>query len=209
MPRRSDVALTLSRRLVSSGDVTTSAIQSHPRLPAMSARFDAAMGLTLARVPLGVLLLIAVVRDRPLWAAALLTCFIGVDVVDGRVARASGTESDARRVCDGVIDRVAVGTCLLAGSLVYDTRVLWIVAVIWLREIALGLRNLVLLTERHTVMKASARHRSTSVGYAAFGYTLVLAPAGSMVVGGLALVLATVLLPPYLAEQRALADARP
>ncbi len=81
----------------------------------LRALLNPAGALTLARFPLSVVFI--AVADRLELALAVYLLGITTDVIDGRVARWTGTTSQAGAVADGVADKVFQGTvaiCLVA-----------------------------------------------------------------------------------------------
>ena len=76
-----------------------------------------AFALTWVRVPVGLVVLASLMVDRDLLGAATLTLFVGLDVVDGIVARAGGADSSSRRGLDSVVDRTTVVAFFLGAAL--------------------------------------------------------------------------------------------
>lgn len=87
------------------------------RAPAEPVLSAVAFALTWVRVPVGLVVLVSMMADRDLLGLAALTLFVGLDVVDGIIARAGEADSPSRRGLDSLVDRTTVVAFFLGAAL--------------------------------------------------------------------------------------------
>lgn len=69
---------------------------------------NTALWITCTRIPIGIGILSCVMMGLPLAGGVTLTLFVGLDIIDGVIARASHSDDAYRRGLDSVIDRTIV-----------------------------------------------------------------------------------------------------
>ncbi|MEX0753893.1 MAG: CDP-alcohol phosphatidyltransferase family protein [Actinomycetota bacterium] len=99
--------------------------------------------IRIALIPVFVVLLLG---DGTEWAGVLLFAIVAAsDWVDGFIARRTGSVSELGKVLDPVADRLAIGAGLIA-LVVADAFPLWAALLILVRDVAVFVVGLVLLT---------------------------------------------------------------
>lgn len=135
-----------------------------------------ALSLTLARLPIAVLLL-ASISQGSIWVSVLLLGgFVAADVADGHLATFGGMVADRplRRVLDGSIDRFAIWSCLLVAAIRLEAW--WLLsglASVFAMNVLCVVGNLVLLTQRRVVIHASGLHKLASIIAAILGIAIL------------------------------------
>ncbi|HJY32997.1 MAG TPA: CDP-alcohol phosphatidyltransferase family protein, partial [Actinomycetota bacterium] len=101
--------------------------------------------LRIALIPAFVVLIVD--RDTTRAGLVLFVVVVATDWIDGALARATGQVSDLGKVLDPVADRLAIAAGLIA-LVVVDAFPLWAALLILVRDVAVLIAGLVLLSKR-------------------------------------------------------------
>ena len=137
--------------------------------------------LRIALIPVFVALIVD--HDTTQLGLVLFVVVVATDWVDGAIARATGQVSELGKILDPVADRLAIAAGLIA-LVVRDAFPLWAALLILVRDVAVLLAGLVLLSRRRVridvryIGKVATFALMTSIGFIAWGNLgYVLAPA--------------------------------
>ena len=137
--------------------------------------------LRIALIPVFVALIVD--HDTTQLGLVLFVVVVATDWVDGAIARATGQVSELGKILDPVADRFAIAAGLIA-LVVRDAFPLWAALLILVRDVAVLLAGLVLLSRRRVridvryIGKVATFALMTSIGFIAWGNLgYVLAPA--------------------------------
>jgi cardiolipin synthase (CMP-forming) len=103
--------------------------------------------LRIALIPVFVALIVD--RDTTRAGLVLFVIVVATDWVDGALARATGQVSDLGKILDPVADRLAIAAGLIA-LVVVGAFPLWAALLILIRDVAVLIAGLVLLSKRRT-----------------------------------------------------------
>jgi phosphatidylglycerophosphate synthase len=136
-----------------------------------------AVGRTLSLVTAGRLTLVPLIATtfvvNTLVCDVALAVFMVFDLADGLIARRLVADTPLRRATDSVVDRVAIGICLVAACTVGAVPVAVLGALI-LRDVYCGCLGGMLLRERGVVLRGDLAYRVLT---GAFGVWAFLVPA--------------------------------
>ncbi|HEX4033601.1 MAG TPA: CDP-alcohol phosphatidyltransferase family protein [Solirubrobacteraceae bacterium] len=140
-----------------------------------------AVGRTLSLVTVGRLTLVPLIATtflvNTLVCDAALAVFMVFDLADGLIARRLAADTSLRRATDSVVDRLAIGICLVAGYTAGAVPVAVLAALIF-RDLYCGCLGGILLRERGVVLRGDLVYRALT---GAFGVWAFLVPAVSSV----------------------------
>ncbi len=137
--------------------------------------------LRIALIP--VFFTLIVDHDTTQMGLVLFVVVVATDWVDGAIARATGQVSELGKILDPVADRLAIAAGLIA-LVVRDAFPLWAALLILVRDVAVLLAGLVLLSRRRVridvryIGKVATFALMTAIGFIAWGNLgYALAPA--------------------------------
>jgi cardiolipin synthase len=142
--------------------------------------------LRIALIPVFVALILD--RDTTRAGLVLFVIVVATDWVDGTLARATGQVSDLGKVLDPVADRLAIAAGLIA-LVIVDAFPLWAALLILIRDVAVLIAGLVLLSKRRTridvryIGKVATFALMTSIALISWGNLGYLLAPATLVIG--------------------------
>jgi cardiolipin synthase len=142
--------------------------------------------LRIALIPVFVALILD--RDTTRAGLVLFVIVVATDWVDGALARATGKVSDLGKVLDPVADRLAIAAGLIA-LVIVDAFPLWAALLILIRDVAVLIAGLVLLSKRRTridvryIGKVATFALMTSIALISWGNLGYLLAPATLVIG--------------------------
>ena len=142
--------------------------------------------LRIALIPVFVALILD--RDTTRAGLVLFVIVVATDWVDGALARATGQVSDLGKVLDPVADRLAIAAGLIA-LVIVDAFPLWAALLILIRDVAVLIAGLVLLSKRRTridvryIGKVATFALMTSIALISWGNLGYLLAPATLVIG--------------------------
>jgi cardiolipin synthase len=142
--------------------------------------------LRIALIPVFVALILD--RDTTRAGLVLFVIVVATDWVDGALARATGQVSDLGKVLDPVADRLAIAAGLIA-LVIVDAFPLWPALLILIRDVAVLIAGLVLLSKRRTridvryIGKVATFALMTSIALISWGNLGYLLAPATLVIG--------------------------
>ena len=121
-----------------------------------------AFAVTAVRAPVGLTVLVAVITGHAVLGAIALSLFVGLDVMDGVIARRACIDDAYRRGLDSLIDRVMVVAFFLDASLHMVSLLPSAIAILTVNLIALPLA-LTTWRKHRVVIKAPQWHKIWSL----------------------------------------------
>ena len=142
--------------------------------------------LRIALIPVFVALIVD--PDTTRAGLVLFVIVVATDWVDGTLARATGQVSDLGKVLDPVADRLAIAAGLIA-LVIVDAFPLWAALLILIRDVAVLIAGLVLLSKRRTridvryIGKVATFALMTSIALISWGNLGYLLAPATLVIG--------------------------
>ena len=142
--------------------------------------------LRIALIPVFVALIVD--RDTTRAGLVLFVIELATDWVDGALARATGQVSDLGKVLDPLADRLAIAAGLIA-LVIVDAFPLWAALLILIRDVAVLIAGLVLLSKRRTridvryIGKVATFALMTSIALISWGNLGYLLAPATLVIG--------------------------
>ena len=142
--------------------------------------------LRIALIPVFVALIVD--PDTTRAGLVLFVIVVATDWVDGALARATGQVSDLGKILDPVADRLAIAAGLIA-LVIVDAFPLWAALLILIRDVAVLIAGLVLLSKRRTridvryIGKVATFALMTSIALISWGNLGYLLAPATLVIG--------------------------
>ena len=142
--------------------------------------------LRIALIPVFVALIVD--PDTTRAGLVLFVIVVATDWVDGALARATGQVSDLGKILDPVADRLAIAAGLIA-LVIVDAFPLWAALLILIRDVAVLIAGLILLSKRRTridvryIGKVATFALMTSIALISWGNLGYLLAPATLVIG--------------------------
>lgn len=159
--------------------------------------------VTLTRLPLALLGLVAITSQHAVVAVLCFSLFATIDVLDGDLARRLGQETSTRRLVDVLVDRVSIHAAVLTVTLTYHLAPLFF-ALLLTRDLAQGIYSGSVVWRYRTVVVAPRLHMSYGLGVLVWGICVLLFGSAPAVLSMVVLGVSTALLFDFVRRCRAL-----
>ncbi|UCH78228.1 MAG: CDP-alcohol phosphatidyltransferase family protein [Candidatus Coatesbacteria bacterium] len=158
-----------------------------------ASRWNAATVITLLRIPVAApgAYLLARGEHLPL-AVAFLVAAALTDILDGWVARATGTVTDFGKKVDPVVDKIVIAGVGVILVLKYDVPA-WIFAAAVVRDVAILAAAAVVIKRRDVVVPANFWGKTAAMVMVVYAVAAVAAPASAVTTVFLWIVLASLI----------------